>query len=153
MTWRCFVVVPVLCEYGKSKKKFNRSRSCWIETNTKCSFDRLNIMAISVHYSCSIHFPLSQLKAMPSILSNLLRRWTFQTSDLLLLTQSLTGSAYDQFLINSTCLEVAIYIDCALEQAIGLTYHIFPPNLSPRQLDSVVVSDVSYSPMDIAKIK
>lgn len=64
----------------------------------KMFFRCLNIMAISVHYSCSIHFSLPQLKAMPSFLSNMLRRWTFQTSDLLLLTQLLTGSAYDEFL-------------------------------------------------------
>ena len=98
MTLQCFAVVPVLCEYGKSKTKFNRNRSCCIETNTKCSFDRSNIMATSVLCSCSINFSLPQLKAMPFSRRNLLRRWTFQTSDLLLRTQLLTGLVYDEFL-------------------------------------------------------
>ena len=40
-----------------------------------------------------------------------------------------------------------------LNKPSAFTYHIFSPKLSQRQLDSVVVSDVSYSPMDIAKIK
>ena len=125
-----------------------------IETNTKCSFDRLNICTSLLLNS----FSLPQLKAMPSLLRNLLRRLTFQTGDLLLLTLLLTGSAYDEFL-NQLKKTRGGYLHrlCSWTSHRPYLSHFFTKAVTKAArrypINPIDVSEVSYSPMDIAKIK